>query len=298
MNINLKKKSTIVLILIVVVALFVGVFCTGSVETGFTGVVTTFGKVEDHTLEAGFHFKSPFQTIIPMDNREQKREFITMAFSRDIQEVDVKASINFNIEKKSAMNLFKEVGVNYYDVLITPRLIENLKSVFSSKSAEMLVTERESLAINTTHKLQEEMAPYGINIISVSVEDIDFTDAYTNAVEAKQVAEQNKLRVATEEATLTAQAEQEAERQKIIADTERYKSQQQADAKAYEISTKAEAEAEANKKVALSITPELIQYNYAQRWLGEYPSTLVTGQNDNITPVLPIASFAQEGNDN
>lgn len=288
------QKLGIILGVVALVVIFIGAFCTGRVESGFTGVVTTFGKVEDRTMEAGFHFKSPFQKIIPMDNREQKRVFNTMAFSRDIQEVDVVGSVNFNIDKKTAMTLFKEVGINYYDILIEPRLIENLKTVFSSKSAEMLVTDREALALDTSSKLREEMAPYGINIISVSLEDIDFTDAYTNAVEAKQVAEQNKLRVATEEATLTAQAQQEAERKKINADTELYTAQQKADAQAYEIRIKAEAEAEANQKVAESITKELIQYNYAQRWSGEYPSTLLTGEMQGVTPVLPIPTQVED----
>ena len=209
--------------------------------------------------------------------------------------MDVVGSVNFNIDKKTAMVLFKEVGTNYYDILVEPRLIENLKTVFSSRSAEMLVTDREALALDTSSKLREEMESYGINIISVSLEDIDFTDAYTNAVEAKQVAEQNKLRVATEEATLTAQAQQEAERKKIGADTQLYTAQQQADAQAYEIRIKAEAEAEANRKVAESITLELIQYNYAQRWSGEYPSTLLSGADmQGITPVLPLVPETQE----
>ena len=49
---NMKKLGVLVG-LVVVVAIVIGAFCTGRVETGFTGVVTTFGKVSDKTLESG-----------------------------------------------------------------------------------------------------------------------------------------------------------------------------------------------------------------------------------------------------
>ena len=71
------KKGAIIAGIVIVVALIAFVTCTATVETGYTGIVTTFGKVEDVTLEAGLHFKSPFQQIIAMDNREQKTSFTT-----------------------------------------------------------------------------------------------------------------------------------------------------------------------------------------------------------------------------
>lgn len=42
--------------------------------------------------------------------------------------------------------------------------------------------------------LSPEMAEYGISVTAVSIENVDFTDAFTDAVEDKQVAEQTKLR--------------------------------------------------------------------------------------------------------
>ena len=73
-----KMKKVLILVAVAAVAvLLLLVTCTATVETGYTGIVTTFGKVEDVTLEAGLHFKSPFQQIIAMDNREQKTSFTT-----------------------------------------------------------------------------------------------------------------------------------------------------------------------------------------------------------------------------
>ena len=140
------KKGLIILIAAVILVLLVATTCTATVQTGYTGIVTTFGKVEDVTLEAGLHFKSPFQRIIPMDNREQKSTFNTEAFSSDIQQVQITGSINYAINKKTAMNLFKEVGTDYFNKLVYPRMLEITKGVFSKYSAENLVANREKLS--------------------------------------------------------------------------------------------------------------------------------------------------------
>ena len=118
------KKGLIIIIAAVVLVLLVALTCTATVQTGYTGIVTTFGRVEDVTLEAGLHFKSPFQSIVSMDNREQKSSFTTEAFSSDIQQVDITGSINYAINKSTAMNLFKEVGTDYFNKLVYPRMLE------------------------------------------------------------------------------------------------------------------------------------------------------------------------------
>ncbi len=90
---NMKKKIIIAAAALALV-LIIGVTCMETVPTGYTGILTTFGRVEDRTLEAGLHMKTPFQQIVNMDNREQKTSFVTQAFSSDIQQVDVIVSIN------------------------------------------------------------------------------------------------------------------------------------------------------------------------------------------------------------
>ena len=92
---------------------------------------------------------------------------------------------------------------------------------------------------------------------------MDFTDAFTDAVEAKQVAEQNKLKVQTE-----------AEQKVIEAEAAAAVKKTQAEAAAYEITVKAEAEAEANKKLAASITNALIDYKYYEAWDGKLPEVV------------------------
>ena len=281
------KKGLIILIAIVVLALLVATTCTATVQTGYTGIVTTFGKVEDVTLEAGLHFKSPFQRIIPMDNREQKSTFNTEAFSSDIQQVQITGSINYAINKKTAMNLFKEVGTDYFNKLVYPRMLEITKGVFSKYTAENLVANRQKLSESIREGLDNELDEYGINVISVSIENLDFTDAFTDAVEAKQVAAQKKLQAEIEQNQMTMETQQQAERKRINAEAEANVAKINADADAYALQVRSEAEAEANKKIAESLTENLIRFNEIKNWDGKLP-TYMSGQGGTTIPVLNL----------
>ena len=283
------KKSLIIAGIVVVALLLVFVTCTATVETGYTGIVTTFGKVEDVTLEAGLHFKSPFQRIIAMDNREQKTSFTTEAFSSDIQQVNIIGSINYAINKSTAMNLFKEVGTDYFNKLVYPRMLEITKGVFSKYSAENLVANREKLSQDIRDGLYDELKDYGINVISLSIENLDFTDAFTDAVEAKQVAAQRKLQAEIEQAQMTMETQQQAERQRINAEAAANVAKINADADAYAVKVRSEAEAEANKMIAESLTENLIRFNEVKNWDGKLP-TYMAGEGSTTVPVLQMGT--------
>lgn len=291
---NKAKKNLILTVLAVVLAVVLVKLCACEVPTGYTAIITTFGKVEDYTLEAGFHFKSPFQKIILMDNREQKTSFATQAFSSDIQQVDVTGSINYAINKATAMNLFKEVGTDYFSKLINPRMLENTKAVFSKYTAENLVAAREQLSSQIRNQISAEMEKYGITIVSISIENVDFTDAFTDAVEAKQVAAQKKLQAEIEQEQKTMETEQQAQRQKIEAEAKADVVKVNADAEAYSTRVKAEAEAEANQKIAESLTDSLIRFTQVQQWNGELPR-FVSGSGADALPVLSLNELDSEG---
>ena len=290
-SINFKKiKGYILLVVLVVVigALAIdamepiyGLF--GKVPTGQVGIVTVFGKVQDTVLEEGFHVKNPFAKITTMDVRTQKANSNMSAFSSDIQQVQVAVSMNYSVNKSTAMNLFREVGVAYVETVINPRISENVKVVIARYNAESLVEQREVLSTEILTLMKEDMAAYGINVSAVSIEDIDFTDAFTTAVEDKQVATQTKLAAETEQARLTMEAEAEAERKVILAEAEAEIAKIQADNEAYAITAKAQAEAEANTMVAESLTQELIDYTEAVNWNGQLP---VFMGSDGVMPII------------
>lgn len=258
--------------------------CINSVPTGHTGIVTTFGRVENYTLDAGVHFQAPWQKVVKMDNRVQKDTVELACFSSDIQEVNVKYTINYQIDKANAMNIYRSIGKSYYDIVIAPNIIEVVKEVTALYTAENLINCREELSNRIESKLSERLTAYNINVVSLSCEDMDFSDVFTTAVEAKQVAQQNKLKAETEAEQRIIEAQAAAEIKKVETEAQAEAAKISADAEAYQIKTKAEAEAEANKKVAESLTDILIDYEYAQGWDGKLP-TFVSG-SDGVIPVL------------
>lgn len=244
-------------IVIVLAAVIVLSNCVKEVPTGHTGVVTTFGKVEDYTLEAGVHFINPFSKVIKIDNRTQKQSVEMNAFSSDIQEVQVIYTINYSIDKANAQNLYKNIGLTYYETVILPKVTESVKSIMAQYSAENLVSCRSEVAQKIESMLTTSLAKFNIHVVATSIEDLDFTDAFTDAVEAKQVAEQNKLKAQTEAETKIIQAEAEA-KVKLI---------------------EAEANAKANELLTESLTKDILQKLAIERWDGKLPTVLSDGSN-------------------
>lgn len=253
------------------------------VPTGHTGILTRFGEVLDGTLEAGMHIIKPWESIVNMDNRVQKYRGTCSAFSKDLQQVDIICSVNYSIDKATAMNLYRDVGVNYCDTVMVPRLAEIIKTNFGIYDAESLISNRMELSDTITVALRTEMEKYGINIHTVNIEDLDFTDAFTDAVEAKQVAEQERLRNETVQRQLTYEAEQEAQRRTIQAQADMEVANKQADAARYA----KEQEALGNQAIAESLTDGLIKYMYAENWNGVLPQVQMNGA-DGVYPVIDL----------
>ncbi len=260
--------------------------CVVSVPTGTTGIVTTFGRVENYVLDAGLSVKAPWQKVIKMDNRIQKRSVTLACFSSDIQEVNISYTVNYQIDKANAMNIYKSIGTGYFVTVIQPSITEAVKEVTALYTAEVLVNSREELAKSIESVLAERLVDYNINIVDTSIEDMDFTDAFTSAVEAKQVAQQNKLKAETEAQQKIVEAEAAAKVKTVEAQAQADADKIKAEAEAYRIQVKADAEAEANKKINASLTDALNDYYYINQWNGVLPGTYV-GADDVSTIINP-----------
>ena len=290
--INKATQRRIVRIAGIVLAIILVILsCISYVPTGYTGIVTTFGKVHANTLDAGINFHAPWDNVITMDNREQRATFQLEAFSKDIQQVDIQGSINYNIDKATAMNLYKDVGIEYVTILVAPRIQEDVKIVIARYTAENLISSRQEAANAIEALIRDELTPKGINVISFAVENIDFTDAFETAVEAKQVATQEKQRAQTQQEQATMEAEQAAKRKKIEAEAAAEVAKVQADAEAYSVQVKADAEAEANKKISSSLTPDLVEYKQILQWNGNLPQFV--GGSSTI-PILNMGETTEK----
>ena len=274
--------------------LLIPLTCITTVPTGYTGILTTFGRVEDRTMGAGVHVIAPWQKIVKLDNRTQKVTITTEAFSSDIQEVDLTMSVNYCIDQTTAQNLYKTVGKEYYSIILEPSILNNTKVAFAKYTAENLLAHRDELARQIAEKLAEDAAVYGITIVNLNIENVDFTDAFTNAVEAKQVAAQNKLTAETQQAQKTMEQEQIAKRRIIDANAaaEEAKIQAEADLEVTKIQADAAEyaglkEAAKNKAISEWLTDTLIQYYYIQAWDGKLPTTMF-GSGTETSVMFPM----------
>lgn len=298
--------------------------CIASVHTGNTGVVTTFGRVENYTLEAGFHIKAPWNAVTEMDNRVQKATVGLSCFSSDIQEVAMIYTLNYQIDKANAQEIYRTIGKEYYKTVVAPNISEAVKVATAKYTAEKLVQTRNTLANSIEELLEENLLKYNIKVVSTAIEDMDFTDAFTNAVEAKQVAEQKKKQAEIEQAQALLQAENDKRiaMTKAEADAEVAKIQAEADMEVAKIGADS-AEYQGKKEASIALqrlasingwtvmtdettglnklykadgsevsseelkvgAANLIKYYYTQQWDGKLPETML---NDNINALFDI----------
>ena len=254
MKMNFRKL--IPFVFIGFIALIVLLSSTVVVDAGHTGVVLTLGKVEDKVLSEGMHLKIPFvQRVVQIDNRIVKLEVETEAFSKDLQTVDTTLAINYRIDANKSYYVFKNIGSNYENILIVPAVNEVLKAITSRYTAEESVSNRALISEGLVQGLNNKLNASGLYVTDVNIIDFDFSEAFIQAIEEKQVAQQQLLKAETEKQTAITNAQAQAEAIKI----------------------KAEAEAEANKVLAQSLTREIIEYNKIQKWNGQLPQ--VTGDS-------------------
>lgn len=144
--------------------------------------------------------------------------------------------------------------------MLMPAIHESLKAVTAKYTAEELVTSRSQLALEIQETLEEKMADYGILIEKFNIVNFSFSEEFSKAIEAKEVAQQNLLKAKTEQEQVLVEANAEAEK-KVIA----------AEAEAKAILAKAEAQAEANEVIANSLNQYVLENNKIEKWDGKLP---------------------------
>ncbi len=259
---KMKKKTIAFVVVLVLLAAFVLSGCFTIVSAGHTGVVLTLGKVSDRVLQEGFHLKAPFvQEVVKIDNRVTKLEVATEAFSKDLQTVSTTLAINYRVDSAKSFHLYKNIGKSYEDVLVVPAVNEVLKAITAQYTAEESVTNRAIISDGLVKGLNEKLNADGLYVTDVNILNFDFSEAFINAIEEKQVAQQKLLKAETEKQTAITNAEAEAETVRI----------------------KAQAEAEANKIVSESLNEYVIENKKIEKWDGKLPQ--VQGDADPLVTI-------------
>lgn len=265
------------------------------VPVGSTGIVKRFGAITGSTITEGLHFKAPFiESVIDLSNKIQVYETPASAVSKDMQTVNSTIAVNYRLVADKSAEMYQNVGTDYQTILITPVVQECMKSVTAKYTAEELITKRTAVGDEVKTELDEKLNAYGIYIEKFNIVNFDFSTEFNNAIEAKQVAEQNLLKTQTEQKQQIVIAEAEAQKKVIAANGE-----------AEAILAKAEAEAEANRMIAASITDNVLANSFIEKWNGEMPAVMsdgnlmfdissMVGTGNDVAYTAPAASVAEE----
>lgn len=187
---KIVKYVLLTLIVIFLIITFFNSFKT--IPTGFVGVKTRFGQVQDTMLNEGLNLKIPFiEKIVLMDCRTQKTEYTMEASSKDLQKIsNYKIAINYNITKDTANQLYKSVGVDYKNIIVEPAIQSVMKDSVANFTAEELITKRSEVAQFALDKLTEKFQNSGITLTGLDILDLSFSEEFDTAVEQKQIVEQ------------------------------------------------------------------------------------------------------------
>lgn len=191
-----------------VVITFFSSFMT--IQSGYIGVVTTFGRVTGE-MQPGLHVKIPYaQDVTGMNVQVQKDQTDESAATNDLQTVTSTVALNYHLDHAQVDNVFVNLSPDYSDRIISPTISEVVKEVTANYTASELLTKRTEVASDIDNLLIKTLQPRGILVDQFSIVDFKFSDQFSQAIEAKQAAQQDAERAQfnLQKAQLDAQANQ------------------------------------------------------------------------------------------
>jgi prohibitin 2 len=246
----------------VILALFFRPFTI--VGAGERGVMMAFGKVQDQVLDEGLHPILPIvMSVKRLNVRVQKTDVEAAAASKDLQDVNTSVALNWHIEPTKVNQVYQQVGDMDEIIvgIINPAVSEVVKASIAQRPVKDILQERVALKNEIDTALTERLQPYGIVVDDVSLVNFAFSEEFNAAIEAKQVSEQQ----AQQAAFKAQQAEQEAKAE----------------------INRAKGQAEAQRLLRETLTPEILQQRAIEKWDGRFP-TVMTGEGStpfiNLTP--------------
>lgn len=179
------------------------------IGAGERGIVQNFGAVQDDVLNEGIHFRIPImQTVIIMDVKIQKALTDAASASSDLQDVDMSVALNYHIIPETANLLYQTIGTQYKDRIIDPAIQEVMKAVSARYTAEELITKRPAVSAEMQEALTSRLLRSNISVDAFSIVQFSFSETFTDAIEAKQTAEQNALKAKRDLDRIKVEAEQ------------------------------------------------------------------------------------------
>lgn len=243
------------------------------VDAGHVGVVTRFGAVTGRIFEQGLNYKLPFaESVWVADVRTQKEQVDAAAASKDLQEVKSTIALNYHLDAKQASTVYQDIGPQYKTRIVDPAIQEAFKFTTAQFTAEELITQREEVKNRARGFLRERLGAFHVIVDELNIVTFEFSRAFNDAIEAKQVAAQR-----------VQQSVNEQQRAKVDADTRVIAAQGDAQA----VLTRAKAAAEAQQLQRSTLSDLYVQFLAVDKWDGKMPQVTGGGATPFITLPAP-----------
>ncbi|KAJ6164057.1 Prohibitin-2 [Penicillium chermesinum] len=153
--------------------------------------------VKKEIYNEGTHFRIPwFETPIIYDVRAKPRNIPSLTGTKDLQMVNITCRVLSRPRVDALPQIYRTLGQDFDERVLPSIVNEVLKSVVAQFNASQLITQRENVARLVRENLARRAARFNIALDDVSLTHLTFSPEFTNAVEAKQVAQQDAQRAA------------------------------------------------------------------------------------------------------
>jgi prohibitin 1 len=162
--------------------------CAIKYDRLFGVLPTTYGE--------GLHTLIPFiQKPLVYDVKIRPREIQTRSGTKDQQQIRMKLRVLHHPVVEKLPWLYDRYGLDYDERILPSIGNEILKAVVAQYNAEELITKREQVSLKIRSIMEKRAREeFGIILEDVSLMDLQFGAEFMQAVEAKQVAQQEAER--------------------------------------------------------------------------------------------------------
>lgn len=224
------------------------------VGPGQRGVRVSLGTVSEEPKPPGAYLWIPFiMGMAKIDVQVQKTDIESSAASKDMQDVHAAVAVNWALSPENVVKTYKEIGDEYEieERILKPAVNEVMKAATARRTAEEVLTQRLDMKKDIDAGLLERLKRYGIELHDVSIVNLKFSEGFSQAIEHKQIAEQQAKQAGyvAEKATQDAKAEVE----------------------------RAKGQATAQNLIKSTMTKEILQQRAIEKWDGHFPQVLGSG---------------------
>jgi len=167
-----------------------------NVPAGHRGVIyDKFRGVLPKEDGEGTHFVIPIiQEPIIMDITTRPREVPVTTGSKDMQQINISLRVLFRPKRSALSNIYKEIGLDYEERIMPSIVTEVLKTVIAKYDASELITQRTRVSNAINELLEERASKFNLILDDISIVHLTFGREFSQAVEFKQVAQQDAER--------------------------------------------------------------------------------------------------------